>query len=57
MDDVDGVRLSHWDSEPRWWISVRPSGTEPLLRLNVEAADAATMERIRDEALAVIREG
>lgn len=56
MDDVDGVRLSHWDAEPRWWISVRPSGTEPLLRLNVEAAARATMERIRDEALAVIRE-
>ncbi len=57
MDDVDGVRLSHWESEPKWWISVRPSGTEPLLRLNVEAADRVTMERIRDEALAVIREG
>jgi uncharacterized protein YbaR (Trm112 family) len=34
---------------------VRASNTEPLLRLNVEARDRATMERVRDRALAVIR--
>jgi phosphomannomutase len=33
---------------------VRASNTEPLLRLNVEAADVATMERVRDEVLALI---
>ena len=38
-----------------WWFNVRPSNTEPLLRLNVEAATPATMERIRDEVLALIR--
>ncbi len=57
LDEVDGVRISHWETEPRWWISVRPSGTEPLLRLNVEAADLEVMEQMRDRALAIIREG
>ena len=41
----------------RWWFNVRPSNTEPLLRLNVEADDQATMESIRDEALALMRTG
>jgi phosphomannomutase len=34
---------------------VRASNTEPLLRLNVEAADEATMAKVRDDVLAVIR--
>ena len=38
-----------------WWFNVRPSNTEPLLRLNVEGKDIATMERVRDEVLARIR--
>jgi phosphomannomutase len=38
-----------------WWFNLRPSNTEPLLRLNAEAADVAAMERIRDEVLAVVR--
>lgn len=38
-----------------WWFNVRASNTEPLLRLNVEADDLATMERVRDEVLAQIR--
>ena len=32
-----------------------PSNTEPLLRLNAEGADEATMTRVRDDVLAVIR--
>lgn len=56
LNEDDGVRMDHWETEPRWWISVRPSGTEPLLRLNVEAADPAQMERVRDRALTVIRQ-
>lgn len=55
IDDMDGLTLSHWASEPRWWANVRASNTEPLLRLNVEAADPAVMERQRDALLAVIR--
>ncbi len=38
-----------------WWFNVRPSNTEPLLRLNAEGRDRATMERIRDEVLTTIR--
>jgi phosphomannomutase len=37
------------------WFNVRPSNTEPLLRLNVEGADEATMAAIRDQVLALIR--
>ncbi|HTY71995.1 MAG TPA: phosphomannomutase/phosphoglucomutase [Actinomycetes bacterium] len=56
-----GVETDHLDgltvSTPEWWFNLRPSNTEPLLRLNAEARDRATMERIRDEVLAVVREG
>ena len=38
-----------------WWVSVRESNTEPLLRLNVEARDDSTVAALRDEALAIIR--
>ncbi len=56
-DALDGLTITGniAEGEPFWWFSVRPSNTEPLLRLNVEAADAPTMERIRDEVLALIR--
>jgi len=56
-DDFDGLTVSHWDDpDDKWWFNVRSSNTEPLLRLNVEAQEAATMERVRDAVLAVIRE-
>ncbi len=48
---VDGLTIAAAD----WWFNVRPSNTEPLLRLNVEAADEPTMIAIRDEALKLIR--
>jgi phosphomannomutase len=51
MDELDGLTVTG----PTWWFNVRPSNTEPLLRLNVEADDAPTMERVRDEVLSVIR--
>ncbi|MFF7184714.1 phosphomannomutase/phosphoglucomutase [Streptomyces sp. NPDC008222] len=51
LDELDGLTVSTAD----WWFNVRPSNTEPLLRLNAEAKDEATMAKIRDEALAVIR--
>ena len=53
IDDGDGVTVSTDD----WWLNVRASNTEPLLRLNVEARDRETMVRLRDEALSIIREG
>lgn len=57
FDELDGLTITGItaEDEPFWWFSVRPSNTEPLLRLNVEAADAPTMERIRDEVLSLIR--
>jgi phosphomannomutase len=51
LDHLDGLTVSHAD----WWFNVRASNTEPLLRLNVEAGDAATMTALRDEVLAIIR--
>lgn len=50
IDEADGVTVSG----PDWWVNVRPSNTEPLLRLNVEARDEATMTALRDEALSII---
>lgn len=57
FDELDGLTVvgQVGQDEPFWWFSVRSSNTEPLLRLNVEAADEATMARIRDEALSLIR--
>ena len=51
QDRIDGLTISG----PDWWVNVRPSNTEPLLRLNVEAANAETMEALRDETLGLIR--
>ncbi len=48
---VDGLLVGGVD----WWVSVRESNTEPLLRLNVEARDADTVATLRDEALGIIR--
>ncbi len=52
IDHLDGVTISY----PTWWMNVRPSNTEPLLRLNVEGDTKALMEQHREEALAIIRE-
>ena len=50
-DRVDGLTLTG----DGWWVNVRPSNTEPLLRLNVEAPTREQVEALRDEALAIIR--
>jgi phosphomannomutase len=50
-DELDGLTVSG----PGWWFNIRPSNTEPLLRLNVEAGDEAEMTRIRDEVLGIVR--
>ncbi|MFB6956364.1 phosphomannomutase/phosphoglucomutase [Streptomyces sp. NPDC056309] len=52
LDELDGLTVTAAD----WWFNVRPSNTEPLLRLNAEARDEATMAKVRDEALAIIRD-
>jgi phosphomannomutase len=51
LDELDGLTVT----APTWWFNLRPSNTEPLLRLNVEADDEATMARVRDEVLALVR--
>jgi len=53
VDELDGLTISARD----WWFNVRPSNTEPLLRLNAEAVDTATMEQVRDDVLAIMRAG
>ncbi|MCG7524946.1 phosphomannomutase/phosphoglucomutase [Streptomyces sp. OfavH-34-F] len=50
-DTLDGLTIT----TPAWWFNLRPSNTEPLLRLNVEAKDEETMRNVRDEVLALIR--
>ena len=51
VDHMDGITVDYGD----WWFNVRPSNTEPLLRLNVEANSKELMEQKRDELLAFIR--
>ena len=51
VSHLDGISIT----APDWHLNVRPSNTESLLRLNLEALDPELMERKRDEALAVIR--
>jgi len=53
IEDFDGMTVTG----DTWWFNVRPSNTEPLLRLNVEASDAGTMQAVRDEVLALMRVG
>ncbi len=54
IDTLDGVTVTRL-GEPMWWFNVRASNTEPLLRLNVEAADPATMAQVRDTVLGLLR--
>ncbi|MGI8858626.1 MAG: phosphomannomutase/phosphoglucomutase [Rubrobacteraceae bacterium] len=50
-DHLDGLTMDLGD----WWFNLRPSNTEPLLRLNVETENQETMEQKRDELLELIR--
>ena len=51
VSHLDGISVDFDD----WHFNVRPSNTEPLLRLNLEAMTPELMEKKRDEVLAVIR--
>lgn len=51
ISEMDGVKIEF----PDWWLNVRPSNTEPVLRLNLEANTKEMMEEKRDEVLGVIR--
>ena len=50
-DELDGLTVA----AGTWWFNLRPSNTEPLLRLNVEAGTEATMAVLRDEILGMVR--
>jgi phosphomannomutase len=52
VDHVDGLTVELPGGS---WFNLRPSNTEPLLRLNVEAPDGARLAALRDEILAVVR--
>jgi phosphomannomutase len=51
FDHLDGLTVSG----DTWWFNLRPSNTEPVLRLNVEASTQAQMETVRDAVLSLIR--
>ena len=53
IEDFDGMTVNG----DAWWFNVRPSNTEPLLRLNVEAPDTDSMAALRDEVLGIMRTG
>ncbi|MFT7836693.1 phosphomannomutase/phosphoglucomutase [Saccharothrix sp. BKS2] len=52
LDELDGLTVNLPDGS---WFNLRASNTEPLLRLNIEAADAASVAALRDEVLAIVR--
>ena len=51
VDWLDGLTVSYG----KLWFNLRPSNTEPMLRLNVEGPDTASMVPLRDEVLALVR--
>jgi phosphomannomutase len=52
VDELDGLTVDLPDGA---WFNLRASNTEPLLRLNVEAADADRMAEVRDQVLGMVR--
>ena len=53
IDELDGLTVAGSD----WWFNLRPSNTEPLLRLNAEARASDVMIEVRDRILGLVREG
>jgi phosphomannomutase len=52
IDHLDGLTVERADGS---WFNLRPSNTEPLLRLNVEGGDAEAMAELRDSVLSIVR--
>ena len=52
VDWADGLTVNG----DGWWFNLRPSNTEPLLRLNVEGDDEQVMGQVRDEVLGIVRQ-
>jgi len=55
IDELDGLTFTGSVDDGWYWFNVRPSNTEPLLRLNAEAQTPEVMAAIRDEVLGLIR--
>jgi phosphomannomutase len=53
IDDLDGMTVAL--AAEGWWFNLRPSNTEPLLRLNIEARTPDEVAALRDEVLAIVR--
>ena len=51
IDELDGLTVTSKD----WWFNLRPSNTEPLLRLNVEADNDTNLAKVTDEVLRIVR--
>jgi phosphomannomutase len=51
IDELDGLTIS----AENWWINLRPSNTEPLLRLNVEASTANVTTRLVNQVLDILK--
>lgn len=51
IDELDGVTVKYQD----WWVNVRPSNTEPLLRVTIEANTAELLEQKREEILSLLQ--
>ncbi|MCK5833752.1 phosphomannomutase/phosphoglucomutase [bacterium] len=51
IDEFDGITISAKD----WWVNLRPSNTEPLVRLNAEAKSKSELKRVVDETLAIVK--
>ncbi len=57
VEQFDGYTFTFGDLDEWYWFNVRSSNTEPLLRLNAESNHEASMEKIRDAAIQIIRNG
>lgn len=55
VDEMDGITIDRFDSEG-WWLNVRASNTEPLLRMNLEGKDRAMLERQLSRVLPILGE-
>ncbi len=56
ISEIDGLRMEfRTDTDEDWWFNVRPSNTEPLLRLNLEGKTEAVMKARREELSEIIK--
>ena len=56
IDELDGITISSLPGQsPWWWLNVRSSNTEPLLRLNVESSDQDTTNSLTTRVLGLIQ--